>query len=137
MSTKNDCGYVLLYRGAEWHKQLSLEEIQRVVNELRAWIELLTAQGKVKGGMVLAREGATIYGKEKRVVSDGPFAESKEAIGGTLLLDVETMEEAIAIARTSPSLNYGATIDVRPVGRECPLNAHARKLGREAGLAEA
>src|SRR5687768_11654198 len=124
MSMRNENGYVLLFRGAEWHKQLSLEEIQAVVNESRVWIEGLAAQGKIKGGMVLAREGATVSGRERRVVSDGPFAETKEAIGGTLLLDVETLEEAIAIARPSPSLNYGTTIDVRPVGSECPLNAH-------------
>ena len=47
---------------------------------------------------------------------DGPFAESKEAIGGYLMLDVETIEEAIAIAQSSPGLAYGGSIEVRPTG---------------------
>ena len=54
-------------------------------------------------------------------------AESKEAIGGYLLLDVETLEEAIAIARTNPALAYGTSIEIRPVSEECPLDAQARE----------
>jgi hypothetical protein len=69
------------------------------------------------------------------VVSDGPFAESKEAIGGYLLLDVETIEEAIAIAQSSPSLAYGTSIEVRPVTEECPLDVRARELAQEEQFA--
>ena len=130
MNSPNKNGHLLLFSGNEWHKELSLEEIQEVVNQNKAWFEGLTAQGKLKGGQALARKGATVTGKSGRLVSDGPFAESKEAIGGYLLLDVETLEEAIAIARTSPSLAYG-TIEVRPVAEECPLDARARELARE------
>lgn len=131
MSTPNKNGYLLLLSSNEWYKELSLEEIQKVVSQNKAWFERLTAQGKVKGGQALARKGATVSSKSGRFVSDGPFAESKEAIGGYLLLDVETLEEAIAIARTSPSLAYGTSIEVRPVAEECPLDARARELARE------
>jgi hypothetical protein len=131
MSTPNKNGYLLLLSSNEWYKELSLEEIQKVVSQNKAWFERLTAQGKVKGGQALARKGATVSSKSGRFVSDGPFAESKEAIGGYLLLDVETLEEAIAIARTSPSLAYGTSIEVRPVAEECPLDARARELAQE------
>lgn len=137
MSTPNKNGHLLLFRGNEWYNGLSPEEIQKVLSQSRAWFERLAAQGKVKGGQALVRKGAIVSGKSGRLVSDGPFAESKEAIGGYLLLDAETLAEAIAIAQTSPSLAYGTSIEVRPVAEECPLDACARELAREEQLATA
>jgi len=101
----------------------------------KAWIEGLTAQGKVKPGRALERSGAIVSGKNGRFITDGPFAESKEAIGGYLVLDVETIDEAIAIAQSSPGLAYGGSIEVRPVAEECPLDVRARELAREEQLA--
>ena len=66
---------------------------------------------------------------KNRVVSDGPFAESKEAIGGYFLLDVASLDEAVAIAQECPGLPYGIRVEVRPVAAECPL---ASELKREA-----
>lgn len=126
MSTQNKNGHILLYSGSEWYKKLSQEELQRVIDQNKAWVENLAAQGKIKGGQGLARQGATVSAKGLRM-SDGPFAESKEAIGGILLLDVATLEEAVAIAQTSPSIAYGTTIEVRPISEECPLDALARE----------
>ena len=135
MSTQSQNGYMLLYRSDEWYKALSHEELQNVISQNNAWMERLTAQGKAKPGRALERKRATVSGKNGRVVSDGPFAESKEAIGGYLLLDVETLEEAIAIAQSSPSLAYGTSIEVRPVAEECPLDVRARELAREEQFA--
>ena len=128
---------MLLFRSDEWYEELSYAEIQKVVSQNNAWIEGLTAQGKAKPGHALQRQGATVSGKNGRVVSDGPFAESKEVIGGFLLLNVETLEEAIAVAKSSPSLAYATSIEVRPVAEECPLDVRARELAREAQLATA
>jgi len=68
----------------------------KLINQNKAWFERLTSQGKAKPGRALERTGVTVSGKNGRFVIDGPFAESKEAIGGYLVLDVETIEEAIA-----------------------------------------
>ena len=94
----------------------------------------MTAQGKAKPGRALERTGVIVSGKNGRIITDGPFAESKEAIGGYLVLDVETIEEAIAIAQSSPSLAYGGSIEVRPVAEECPLDIRARELAPEEQL---
>jgi hypothetical protein len=135
MNAPNHNGYLLLSSSDEWYKELSLAEIQKIVAQNKTWSEQLVAEGKIKGGLALLRTGVTISGNNQRTVSDGPFAESKEVIGGTLWLDVATMEEAIAIAKTIPSLAYNTTIEVRPVGDDCPLVAHARHLQQEAALA--
>ena len=136
MNTQNQNGYMLLFRGTELRKSLSPEEMQKVSEDWMAWFRRLTEEGKAVAGNPLEREGKIVSGKE-RVVSDRPFAESKEAIGGYLLLDVETLEEAIEIARTNPALAYGASIEIRPVAEECPLNTWARESALQEQLANA
>jgi hypothetical protein len=135
MNTQNQNGYMLLYRSDQWYNRLSDEELQELINQNKAWIEKLAAQGKAKPGRALERSGAFVSGKNGRFVTDGPFAESKEAIGGYLTLDVETIDEAIAIAQSIPGLAYGGSIEVRPLAEECPLDVRARELAREEQLA--
>ena len=130
-------GYLLLFRSNEWYRELSREELQKVIARNNAWVERLIAQGKSTGGQALARTGAMVSGKNGRNISDGPFAESKEVIGGYLRLNVETFEEAVAIAQSSPGLAYGAAIEVRPLTDECPLDTCERELAREEQLATA
>jgi hypothetical protein len=134
MNTQNHNEYMLLYRTDEWHNKLSQEELQKLINQNKAWFERLSSQGKVKPGRALERTGVTVSGKNGRFVTDGPFAESKEAVGGYLVLDVERIEEAIAIAQSSPGLAYGGSIEVRPLSQECPLDVRARELAREGQL---
>ena len=135
MNTENQNGYMLLYRSDEWYNRLSQQELQKLIGENSAWVQRLTAQGKVKPGRALERRGAFVSGKNGRFVTDGPFAESKEAIAGYLLVDVETLDEAIAIAQGNPGLAYGGSIEVRPVAEECPLDTRARELATEEQLA--
>ena len=135
MNIENQNGYMLLYRSDEWYNKLSHQELHSLMDQNKTWIEKLTAQGKAKPGRALERRGAIVSGKNGRFITDGPFAESKEAIGGYLVLDVETLEEAVAIAQTIPGLAYGGSIEVRPLAEECPLDARARELAREEQLA--
>ena len=135
MNTENQNGYMLLYRTDGWYNRLSHQDLHSLMDKNKAWIERLTAEGKAKPGRALERRGAIVSGKNGRFVTDGPFAESKEAIGGYLVLDVETIDEAIAIAQTIPGLAYGGSIEVRPIAEECPLDVRARELAREEQLA--
>jgi hypothetical protein len=121
MSAPAKSEYILLFRGTDWHKGLSPEEIQEVVKQMYAWLDRLTAEGKAKVGKPLFPEGKVVSQKKGRSVADGPFAESKEAIGGFFLLEVGSLDEATEIAKNFPGLNYGASVEVRPVAPECPL----------------
>jgi hypothetical protein len=112
--------YLLLFRGTDWDKGLSPEEIQKVMNQLMTWFEGLHLQGKIKAGQPLGEEGRTISGRKGRTVADGPFAESKEAVGGYLILQVSGMDEAVAIAKGFPCLDCGGIVEVRPIAEECP-----------------
>ena len=77
MSTPTKSEYMLLFRGTDWHKGLSPQEIQQVVNQMKAWFDRLTAEGKAKAGKPLFHEGKIVSQKRGLSVSDGPFAESK------------------------------------------------------------
>src|SRR3569833_810613 len=134
MNAKNQ--YLLLFTGNEWWNKLSAEQIQQVIDQSKEWHGNLAAAGKVKASQALAREGATISGKNARVITDGPFAESKEAIGGYLLLEAASLDEAIAIAKACPSLRHNTTIDVRPLSIDCPLDFRALQLGVKSRLVE-
>ena len=138
MSTQSTSEYMLLFRGTDWHKGLSPEEIQGVVNQMMAWFNRLTAEGKCKDGKPLFQEGKIVSQKKGRQVADGPFAESKEAIAGFFLLEVGSLDEAAKIAKEYPALEYGATVEVRPVAPECSLNqAVAEKSARQPARASA
>jgi len=122
--------YLLLFRGTTWDKNLSPEEIQKIVNQWGAWFQRLTQQGIAKAGQPLKEEGKIVSGK-KRTVADGPFAESKEAIGGYFLLQVDSIDEAVAIAKECPGLDYGINVEVRPVAEMCAIRQRLESTNAE------
>jgi hypothetical protein len=128
-------GYLLLLHGNEWWKNLGREELEKYIAQNNAWIEKLMTTGKAKGGQGLGRSGAIVSGKNGHNVTDGPFAESKEVVGGYLLLNVETSEEAVAIAKGCPVLALGGSIEIRPLTNICPSEARLEELKREEQLA--
>ena len=133
MSTQSQNGYMLIFRSTDWYKGLSPEQMQQIADNWMAWFNRLKDEGKAIAGNPLEREGKIVSGRN-RVVSDGPFAESKETIGGYFLLKVNTLDDAVAIAKDCPGLPYGIRVEVRPVAGECPLAAEVRA---EAELAHA
>lgn len=121
--------YLLLIRGTEWSKGLSPEEIEKALGRFMAWFEGLQEQGKLKGANPLKSEGKVVSGANGRTVVDGPFAESKETVGGYFLLSLADIDEAVAIAKQCPILEYGALVEVRPVSEQCPIMEAAREAG--------
>ncbi|HEX5399174.1 MAG TPA: YciI family protein [Verrucomicrobiae bacterium] len=133
----NNDGYLLLFHGNESWRQLGREELEKYVTQNHAWLEHLMTSGKAKGGQALARTGAMVSGKDGRNVTDGPFAESKEVVGGYFLLNVATFEEAVAIAKTCPTLAFGGKVEVRPLTNECLSTKRLEELKREEQLVAA
>ncbi len=131
MNEQDKKHYMLLFRGNDWSKNLSPEEMQQVVGKWMAWFEGLIETGQATAGSPLEREGKIVSGKNGRIVADGPFAESKEAIGGYFLLKVDSMEEAVTIAQQCPGLAYGAKVEVRPVIGDCSLKNRDAKFKEE------
>jgi hypothetical protein len=121
MSKETSKEYMLIFRGTDWSKGLSPEEMQKVAGEWMAWFNRLKDQGIVVDGNPLEPQGRIVSGTNGRVVQDGPFAESKEAIGGYFMLNVNSLDEAVAIAKQCPGLRFGALVEVRPVAEKCSM----------------
>ena len=134
MNTQTQNEYMLLFRGTHWDKGLSPEEIQKMVGQWYAWFERLTQEGKCKAGHPLEREGKIVSSRKGRTVADGPFAESKEAIGGYFLLQVDDLNEAVEIANQCPGLDYGIDVEVRPVAEQCTARARANEALAHAAV---
>jgi hypothetical protein len=124
-TTTEKIDYLLLFRGTNWDKDISPELRQKVVTDWYAWFERLKQEGKCSGGHPLREEGKVVSGKNGRTVADGPFAESKEAVGGYFYLHVTDEDEAITIAQQCPGLDFGAVVEVRPVAEMCSVRARA------------
>ena len=112
--------YILLIYGveADW-TSLSQEEMERVYRGHMAYLQEMQEAGIYLGGHELKPTGtaATVrfeLGKTHTV--DGPFAETKEQLGGFYLIDVPDMESALAWAAKMPGCYNDSCVEVRPLG---------------------
>ena len=114
--------YMLLtYLDEKAWASLSDAEQQQIMAECTPHVDQLVGSGKFLGGAPLhpTSTAATVRLRDgKRLVTDGPFAETREQLGGYMLIDVKDLDEAIAIAGRIP-LARTSTVEVRPV-REGP-----------------
>jgi hypothetical protein len=118
-STKTE--YLLLFRGSrDWDKGLSPEQLQKIMDRFTGWFDRLKQEGKLKAGQPLERAGKIVSGKNGRMVSDGPFVEAKESVGGYFIVQVDDIDAAVAIAQECPVLEFGTAVEVRPIAEECP-----------------
>lgn len=93
------------------------DELEAHLGPYLAYFQELEEAGKLRGGHRLApeRESVAIRPQgDSTVVLDGPFAESKEVLGGYAILEVESREEAVELARRCPAAREGQVV-LRPV----------------------
>jgi hypothetical protein len=112
---------LLMCRDEQVWDRLSVTERQQIYGETMELAQELTSRGQYLGGFPLHSSSAATSVRVrdgKRLVTDGPFAETREQLGGYMLIDVEDLDEAIAIAARVP-LARTSTVEVRPV-REGP-----------------
>lgn len=92
----------------------SPEEIQAEIQAWQKWIGAIAAQGKLKNpGDALGFEGKTLHADG--AITDGPYAELKEIIGGFIIVTAESIDEAIQLAHGCPALSNGGKVEVRDI----------------------
>lgn len=105
--------FVFLYRGGQ--RPTSPEEFGQVMRRWMAWFKDLAAKGHIADrGQPLERSGKLVQGADKSI-TDGPFAESKDVIGGYTLVRATDISQAAELARGCPVLDRGGAVEVRPV----------------------
>ena len=108
---------LFLHDPADGFVAMSPEQMQQVVEKYVAWGDRLRAAGKLDGGQKLAGEpGRVMRTRHGQVrVTDGPYSETKEVLGGYYILIAGSYDEAVELARDCPHLDYGGAIEVREI----------------------
>jgi hypothetical protein len=104
--------FTFLFRGTP---PSSPEDMQKVMEKWVAWFKELGAKGYIKDpGHPLERTGKVVKGQQK-IVNDGPYAESKDIVGGYTLIEARDLDHAVEISKGCPILDGGGSVEVRPV----------------------
>jgi hypothetical protein len=113
--------YLVISRG-KWSEDASKEQIQNAIDQFYVWLGQMVEEGKMKTGRRLGHEGATV--SREGMVTDGPFGEAKEVVGGYWFIVAGSLEEAARIASGNPCLKCGLFYEIRPI-EEVPASAFA------------
>lgn len=109
--------YMLIFRHMDGTKVASPEQIQIWMKQTMDWIGGIAAQGKFVGGNGLPFEDAKVVNSNK-TVTNGPFGEVKETLGGYVIVKADSVDEAVEFAKGSPILQGdGNTVEVRRISR--------------------
>jgi hypothetical protein len=94
---------------------LSPESKQQTMQKWMAWMKELAAQGHLKDqGQPLENHGKLVKGKQKSM-TDGPFAELKDVIGGYTLIEARDLDQAAELSKGCPIFELDGAVEVRPV----------------------
>ena len=107
--------FLLLFRHPKDGPDPSPEEMQKIMGKWMAWMKGMGARGEFAGANRLDDTGAVIKGQRGAKLTDGPYAESKEIVGGYVIVNAASLAAATAIARGCPGLDNDAIVEVRPI----------------------
>ena len=107
--------FLYLFRGGDpdWKEQAP-EVVQEHMQKWGAWMGGLKEQGKLVDGLPLAESGKVVE-KAGDVITDGPFAEGSEVVGGYLIVSADGLEEAVEISKGCPIFENNGNVEVREI----------------------
>jgi hypothetical protein len=110
--------FIYLYRTSEAARQEGMgtpERAQQNMQRWMAWLKDLDVKGHLKDhGQPLERTGRVVHGKHK-AVTDGPYAEAKDLIGGFSIVEARDIDQAVELSKGCPALDVDGCVEVRPV----------------------
>lgn len=104
--------YLVISRG-QWDADASKDDIEAAISQFYDWLNTCIANGQMKMGSRLTTEGAVA--SKGGVVTDGPFGEGKEVVGGYWFIVAGSLREAAELAAKNPCAQFGLTFEVRPL----------------------
>lgn len=94
---------------------LSPEEIQAIIQKYRDWRARLEGEGQFVAGQKLRDDGRVLRRRGSQVsVTDGPYGEAKEVLAGYFLIEADSYDQAVELAKTGPHLQRG-TVEIREI----------------------
>jgi hypothetical protein len=114
--------FILIFRHQDGNKVASPEQIQIWMKQTMDWISGINAKNKFVEGTGLPFQDAKVV-RHKGVVTNGPFGEIKETIGGFIIVKADTVDEAVEFAKGCPVLQGdGNSVEVRKIARQDGLH---------------
>lgn len=107
--------FLLLLRQPNAGPAPTAEEMRLIMGRFTEWMAGLSARGMVVGTNGLETTGTVLRGPRGASTTDGPFTESKEIVGGYVLISADNLDAALEAARDCPGLDYRMAVEVRPV----------------------
>ena len=105
--------FMMIFRNEKKNEKPSPEQMQAMIKQWQDWIGGIAAQGKFVATNALGFEGKTI--DAKGIVTDGPYTELKEIVGGYIIVKSENIDEALKLSEGCPVLSLGGKVEVRDV----------------------
>lgn len=107
--------FLFLFRGGQAEMSaLSPEEMQEHMQKWGAWMGGLKEKGELVDGLPLAKEGKVVE-KAGELITDGPFAEGAEVVGGYLIVTANDQGGAVEISKGCPIFEHGGNVEVREI----------------------
>ncbi len=107
--------FLFVYRSSTESAPMSSEDMQQMMQRWHEWIK----EGMTKGWMIAPGDGLTQEGRvvvgPNQLVTDGPFVEAKEIVGGYSIVQADTLDEAAEYAKGCPAAMGKGSIEVRPL----------------------
>ena len=107
--------FLVISRG-QWDKDASKEDIEAAIHKFYEWLARNIEEGKMKTGSRLKRERAVV--SKSGIVTDGPYSESKENIGGYWFILANDLQEAANLTAQNPCAQFGLVYEIRPLEPE-------------------
>jgi len=107
--------FLYVFRGSGM-ASMSPQELQKQMERWANWIQQLTKSGNFKAGDPLEPKGKVVKGR-KKLVTDGPYTESKGLVGGYLLVSAANLDEAVELSRGCPIFETDGSVEVRPIAQ--------------------
>lgn len=107
--------FLYLFRGGDARRvQQSPEEMQEHMQKWGQWMGSLKEKGQLVDGLPLGKEGKVVK-KSGEIITDGPFAEGAEVVGGYLIVSAKHLDEAVEISKGCPIFEHEGTVEVREI----------------------
>lgn len=108
--------FMLLIRGGdEAFAQFTPEQMEQTLGQYFAWSDQLRREGRMVSADQLAGGGRTVRARDGQLVIDGPYTETKDAVGGYYQIEAADEAEAAEIAKGCPVLGHGGLVEVRAI----------------------
>lgn len=107
--------FLFLFRGGDSSfLEGSAEAMQQHTQKWIDWMQRLAVEGKMVAGQPLVTDGKVISGKSKKI-TDGPYAEGKELIGGYVVVSAADYADAVEISKECPGLEWDGSVEIRQI----------------------